>query len=84
MYELKQEFIYKVLGEIMGRIEACGASPELTHAVTLTSDLRSALGNQENPANPYSLLRVIDATAAVRRPNPDHGAPKPAGHNPVA
>ena len=84
MYDLKQEFLYKALGAIVDRIEACGASPELTHAVTLASDLRQAIGNQYNPASPYALIRVISATQPVNRPNPADGAPKPAGHNPVA
>lgn len=57
-------------------IEACGASPELTHAVTLASDLVAYL---QKPSARHS----EDATAH-RRPDPAKGAPKPAGHNPVA
>jgi hypothetical protein len=64
MYAINQELLYKTLREIGRRIEACGASPELTHAVCLTSDLSSAVGNKENPADPYALLRVIKATKA--------------------
>lgn len=55
---LDQEFIFFALGEITNRIERCGASPELTHAVSLASDLRMAIGNQSNPANNYALERV--------------------------
>ena len=56
-----QELLYKTLGEIVNRIEACGASAELTHAVVLASDLSQAVGNQYNPANPHALERVIEA-----------------------
>lgn len=64
MFTINQELLFKALREIGDRIEACGASPELTHAVSLTSDLRQAVGNQHNPASPYALLRVIEATKA--------------------
>lgn len=55
------EFLFVALGEIVDRIERCGASTELTHAVSLISDLRQAVGNRWNPANPYSLRRVESA-----------------------
>ena len=58
MYTIKQNFLHKALGEIVDRIEACGASVELTHAVSLTSDLQRAVGNEYNPSDPYSLIRV--------------------------
>ena len=35
------------------RIEECGASPELTRAVTLCSDIRASIGNKFNPPNPH-------------------------------
>jgi hypothetical protein len=53
-----QEFLFVALGEIVNRIERCGASPELTNSVSLASDLRQAIGNQWNPANTYALERV--------------------------
>ena len=59
-HTVNQETLYKAVGEIVDRIEACGASPALTHAVSLASDLRQAIGNQYNPADPYSLCRVVD------------------------
>lgn len=60
-HRVSQEMLYAALGKIVDRIEACGASIELTHAVTLASDLRQAVGNRFNPANSYALDRVIDA-----------------------
>ncbi len=54
----EQEFLFAAMGEIVNRIERCGASIELTHAVSLASDLRQAIGNQFNPANSYALDRV--------------------------
>lgn len=62
MFTINQELLYKTLSEIVDRIEKCGASIELTHAVSLTSDLRQAVGNEYNPPNPHALVRVIDAT----------------------
>jgi len=59
-YTITQETLYKSLGEIVNRIESCGASPELTHAVSFASDLQRAIGNEYNSADPYSLCRVID------------------------
>jgi hypothetical protein len=55
---LDPEFLFAAIGEIVDRIERCGASPELTHAVSLASDLRQAIGNQWNKANEYALQRV--------------------------
>lgn len=52
------ELLFSALGEIADRIERSGASPELTNAVSLVSDLRMAIGNQYNPANKYALERV--------------------------
>ena len=59
-HTINQETLYKAVGEIVDRIEACGASIEITHAVSFASDLRQAIGNQYNPADPYSLCRVVD------------------------
>ncbi|MFA5920088.1 MAG: hypothetical protein WC856_02205 [Methylococcaceae bacterium] len=55
---IDQDFLFRVLGEIIFRIERCGASPELTYAVSLASDLRQAIGNQWNQANVYAFERV--------------------------
>lgn len=55
---IEQEFLFQAIGEIINRIEKCGASIELTHAVSLASDLHSAIGNKWNPANSYALERV--------------------------
>jgi len=60
MFTIDQELLYRTLSEIVDRIEACGASPELTHAVSLTSNLRQAVGNKHNPANPYALVQVVE------------------------
>lgn len=57
--------LHAVLSEIVTRIERCGASDALTHAVTLASDLRQAVGNQWNPADKYALQRVREALAAA-------------------
>lgn len=55
---IDQEFIFAALGEIINRIELCGASVELTHAVSLASDLRQAVGNKHNQANSFAFERV--------------------------
>ena len=55
---LNKELIFDALGEIIDRIERCGASLELTNAVTLASDLRQAIGY---PGNKYALERVLAA-----------------------
>lgn len=55
---IRQDFIYKALGEIINRIEACGASTELTNAVSLAADLKQSIGNKFNPANTYAFERV--------------------------
>ncbi len=60
-YTIDKDLIYKAIGEIVDRIEDCGASPELTHAVTMAGDLRRAIGNEYNPADPYALCRVIES-----------------------
>jgi hypothetical protein len=52
------ELCYDAALELTKRIEACGASPELTRAVTLASDLRMAIGNRWNPRDKYAAERV--------------------------
>ena len=50
--------LYLAMRELIRRIEACGASPELTNAVTLASDMLSAIGNEWNPRDSYAAGRV--------------------------
>jgi hypothetical protein len=57
---LDQELFYAAITELLRRIEACGASVELTHAVTLCADLLSAIGNQWNQPDEYAEQRVRD------------------------
>lgn len=52
---------YMALRELARRIERCGASIELTDAVSLCCDLASAIGNRWNPRNKDALRRVLDA-----------------------
>lgn len=60
MYLTKHE-LFAALGLAMQKIEAAGASPELTAAVVLVSDIRSAVGNEWNPATPEAAERVKQA-----------------------
>ena len=53
-YTIGQETLYKALGELVDRIEVCGASVELTNAVILASDLRRAIGNEYKRMEHYS------------------------------
>ena len=55
-----QALIYATLSKLMGKIEVCGASPELTDAVSLCSDLQQAVGNKYNPPNEEALNRIAD------------------------
>jgi hypothetical protein len=52
------ELAWPALRELCARIERCGASVELTHAVTLASDLLHAVGNRWNPRDKYAEDRV--------------------------
>lgn len=52
--EITQDFLLKALTEICYRIEKCGASVELTNAVSLASDLRQAVNG-----DPYAFGRVV-------------------------
>ena len=56
-----REFVFAVLGKLVDRIEACGASPALTNAAILASDLRSAVGNQWNKPDPHAAQRALQA-----------------------
>lgn len=66
-----QEFVFEALSELTRRIEACGASVELTNAVILCSDLKMAIGNRWNPADRYAEDRVRAMLAAA--PSPEEG-----------
>lgn len=61
MHQQTQDLIFAALQELGDRIEKCGASPQLTHAVSLCSDLRSMVGNKHNPPNDYAMRRVMEA-----------------------
>lgn len=63
--KLKPHEIHAALRVLVGRIEACGASPELTAASMLANDLRQAVGDRTNPANPYAASRVLDTIGPV-------------------
>ena len=63
--KLKPHEIHAALGTLITLIERCGASSELTGAVTLTSDLRQAVGNRWNPADDYAAKRVLEAVGPV-------------------
>lgn len=56
--QLNQEELYALLRELVSRIEACGASPELTNAVVLASDIAKAVGNQWNEPSTFAAERV--------------------------
>ena len=58
--------VFTALIELGRRIEVCGASAPLTHAVTLCSDLRAVIGNKHNPADKYAAERVKAALAAAK------------------
>lgn len=64
--QLGRDELFAALRELSYCIEACGASPELTHAVSLCGDISSAVGNQWNPSNPYAADRVRDALKVSR------------------
>lgn len=52
------ELAWPALSELCARIERCGASIELTHAVMLASDLLMAVGNRWNPRDKSAEERV--------------------------
>lgn len=53
--EIDMDTISSALCEIAKRIEACGSSPELTHAASLACDLAAAL---RTPPLPGAMERV--------------------------
>ena len=61
--EMESETLYAAIREIGRRIEACGASVELTHAVTMASDTASAVGNIWNKPDKYAVDRVKDGVS---------------------
>lgn len=62
------ELLWPALGELCLRIEKCGASESLTHAVTLASDLRSAVGDRWNPRDKYAEQRIRAALERTAKP----------------
>lgn len=56
--QLSQDALFSALGILLKSIEDCGASPELTRAVTLASDIRRAVGDRHNKACSYAADRV--------------------------
>ena len=58
---MDRNLLHAALWEIVRRIENCGASPALTHAVVLASDLMGAVGNQFNKPRAEDLARVVEA-----------------------
>lgn len=69
--------IYAAVMEIVDRIERCGASPELTHAVSLASDLARAIGNKWNRPNKYAIQHV--QTVVWKNQQKPEGAPACTG-----
>lgn len=82
--------ILEQITELCWAIEKCGASLELTDAVTKASALRKPISDLVQQAIALGLdtgrmsVSTSEASTAHRRPDPAKGAPKPAGHNPVA
>lgn len=56
---IARELLYDALLQLCGRIEACGASPELTRAVVLASALARAVGNPRNPPGEFALDHLL-------------------------
>lgn len=56
----EQELIFAALLELGDRIEKCGGSPELTHALTLCCAIRGAIGNRWNPPDENSRTYLIN------------------------
>lgn len=56
--QLSQGDLFKALGLAMEKIKSAGASVALTEAVTIVGDVRSAIGNQWNPAQASAAERV--------------------------
>lgn len=62
------EMCHGALSELISRIERCGASPELTQAVTLCSDLMLSVGNRWNPPDKYAQQRVrVELCRAIEK-----------------
>ena len=58
LYPRHDKYLYAALREIVNRIELCGASPELTNAVSLASDLAAAIGDRHNNQDKNAAYRV--------------------------
>jgi len=60
--------LYDALQEIVNRIELCGASPNLTNAVSLASDLKQSI-DVNNVNREYALQRVKHALQSAKALN---------------
>ncbi len=56
--KLDQSELHAALSRLIDKIEGCGASTELTNAVTFASDIRQAVGNEWNEPNEFAAKRV--------------------------
>lgn len=56
--QLNQEELFAALGLAMQKIEAAGAARELTDAVVIVGDIRSAIGNRWNRPQDQAAERV--------------------------
>lgn len=89
--KLTQSEFYAALLLLITKIEACGASTELTNAVSLAADIAGSVGNESNPPSEFAAERV-KAAACLNLPEapppeieqmPDP-APAPASKAPEA
>lgn len=72
--QLNQEELFEALVLLAQKIEECGASPELTDAVILASDLSASVGNRFNRSDPDRAKMV----RAKLKPQPDAEAARQA------
>lgn len=63
--KLQPHELFAALHKLVDKIEACGASTELTDAVVFATDIMSATGNEHNPANEFAAKRVLEAIGPV-------------------
>lgn len=68
-FAFTQDELYTLLTELTLRIETCGASPELTDASCLSSDLAGAIGNKWNPPRDYCVKKMQGLLMALEKPN---------------
>ena len=72
--QLNQEELFEALSLLCQKIEACGASPALTDAVILASDISAAVGNKWNP----SQTQRAEMVRTKLKPKPDVTAARKA------